>query len=439
MLRSTTLPPRIERLLDEMDDGLERGEVPLSIYGDPEIYALELERVFARCWNFLAHESEIPNPGDYVLRFIADTPLIVTRDANGRVNVLFDSCRHRGPRLCPADRGNTLHFRCAYHGWTYQADGALVGVPNRAECYPHLRTEEWGLLKPRMANYQGLIFACLDERTESFEEYLGDFRWYTDVHFAPGNRLEVVGGPLRWVLPGNWKSMAENFAGDSYHTRMLHRSVADAGLGAFTAPRTRNDVHVTHCGGHATSAARVGPDEVGFWGHSADYAEHYRGAGLSPAQLEFARSSNTGQGTIFPNASFIHAAANDAPGNTPSPYLSLALGRPKSPAATEIWRWVFAPSWYTAEQKARAHQVAFSAFGPAGNAEQDDSVVWSGTTASGASLYAKLADAKLNYTMGLDLTPMRDFPGPGVVYDQRLEDGVQRTVLRSWLDRMRAE
>jgi phenylpropionate dioxygenase-like ring-hydroxylating dioxygenase large terminal subunit len=429
-------------VLEEIEAGLERGEVPLRIYGDPEIYRLECERVFGRCWNYLAHESEIPNPGDYVLRYIADTPLIVTRDAAGRVHVLFDSCRHRGPRLCPADVGNTAAYRCAYHGWTYGLDGRLIGVPSR-ERYPALDEEKWGLLAPRVGIYRGLIFACLDDRTESLEDYLGDFRWYLDIHFALSPPMEVAGPPLRWVLPGNWKSGAENFAGDSYHTQTLHRSVSQTGLTGFTKPTGTYDVHVTECGGHATSASRVAPDVVGFWGSAPDYADHLRAGGCTPEQIDFARSSMTGQGTIFPNASFIHGNTTDATEHESAPYLGFALWRPKSPTTTEVWRWVFVPSWYTEEQKRRSHRVAISSFGPAGNAEQDDTVVWSGTAAAGASRFAQNANAKLNYTMSHPAfggeQPMRDAPGPGVVFNRRLEDGVQRTILRNWIGRMRRE
>ena len=102
---------------------------------------------------------------------------------------------------------------------------------------------------------------------------------------------------------------------------------------------------------------------------------------------------------------------------------------------------MFVPSGYTPEQKQRSYAVAVSAFGPAGNAEQDDAVVWSGTATAGASMYARLSGATLNYAMGLpgmgNISRIPDWPGPGVVYNQRLEDGVQRTILRNWLNRMR--
>jgi PAH dioxygenase large subunit len=441
--RPLVVNPNVERILRRMEAGLDRGEVPLSIYGDPEIHALELERIFGRCWTFVAHESEIPAPGDYVQRYVADTPFIVSRDESGAIHVMFDSCRHRGVKLCRSDRGNAGHFRCPYHGWTYRSDGALVGVPNRSEAYKLMRDEDWGLLHARVDTYHGLIFACMDEATPPLAEYLGDFRWYLDIHFglAPEG-LEVVGSPLRWIVAGNWKSAAENFAGDSYHTQWLHRSIPETGIRP-APPVHQFNVHVTECSGHATSIARTGPDGVAFWGNSADYAQLYRGTDLAPAQLELARRSLTGQGTVFPNMSFIHVNSNDDPAKERSSFLGVSLWQPKSATTTEIWRWVLVPKTYSRAAKERSYTVAVSNFGPAGNAEQDDATVWSGTAASGRSTFARKNDATLNYTMGLpgmsEAKQVADWPGPGTVYDARLEDGVQRTILRNWLQRMTAE
>ena len=107
---------RVDGLIDSMREQVRTGVVPLSIYGDPDIYALEQERIFNRSWLFVAHESELPEPGDYVLRSIADGRWIIARDSDGAINALYDSCRHRGTSLCRADKGNANHFRCAYHG-----------------------------------------------------------------------------------------------------------------------------------------------------------------------------------------------------------------------------------------------------------------------------------------------------------------------------------
>ena len=106
-----------------------RGMIPAHVYGDPEVFALERDRLFARFWVFLAHESEIPDPGDYVVRRVLADSFIVARDESGVVRVMFNMCLHRGMQVCRAEMGNASHFRCPYHAWTYRNDGRLAGLP----------------------------------------------------------------------------------------------------------------------------------------------------------------------------------------------------------------------------------------------------------------------------------------------------------------------
>lgn len=435
-------PPDVERLLAETERGLERGETPLRLYGDPEIWDVELTRIFLRCWIFVAHESEIPAPHDYVQRSIADTPLIVTRGESGAVHVLFDSCRHRGAKLCRGDKGNAPQFRCPYHGWTYRSDGTLIGVPSRAEAYGDMALADWNLLSVRSESYRGLIFAVLDPNAPPLADYLGDFRWYLDIHFDLGNvGLEVVGSPLRSTVSANWKTASENFAGDSYHTNWMHRSMGMVGMRPTTMPGSPYNVHVTECGGHATSISRAEPGATTFWGNGAAYEGHYRNSGLSPEQLDIARRSVTGQGAVFPNFGWVHSIGNDDTVSENAGFFSLSLTQPRSATSLELWRWVLVPKTFDRAQRERSYSLSVASFGPAGNFEQDDTTVWSGIAAAGKSAFARIANPKLNYTMGMHGTNaariVPDWPGPGTVYDSRLEDGVMKTMLRTWVRHMR--
>ena len=112
-----------------------RGMIPAHVYSDPEIFAAERDRLFARSWVFLAHESEIPERGDYVVRRVLADSFIVARDESGAVRVMFNMCLHRGMQVCRAEMGNASHFRCPYHAWTYRNDGRLAGLPFHAEAY----------------------------------------------------------------------------------------------------------------------------------------------------------------------------------------------------------------------------------------------------------------------------------------------------------------
>jgi phenylpropionate dioxygenase-like ring-hydroxylating dioxygenase large terminal subunit len=125
--------------------GLDQGLIDRGIYIDPEIHKLEMRRLFARAWNFMCHESQIANVGDYFINYIGDDQVIVVRDRNGKVQVLLNSCAHRGNALCRAEMGNAKSFVCSYHGWNFSLDGRLIGIPGKAPFYrDQIDTEKWG-------------------------------------------------------------------------------------------------------------------------------------------------------------------------------------------------------------------------------------------------------------------------------------------------------
>ena len=423
-----------------MERGLDAGRVPLAIYGDAEIAALELERIFARNWLFVAHESELPSPGDYVVRSVADGRWIVVRSDDGVVRAFLDSCRHRGVQVTRADKGCASSFRCPYHGWTYKNDGSLIGVPNRAEAYKQIDTTRWGLnAAPRIDSYRGLIFVCLDPQAPSLRDHLGGFRWYLDTNLGAASGMSVVGEPHRWVINANWKSPCENFAGDSYHTPMLHHSIVEIGL-LQTLASGAYDVHVTEISGHATSLRRVPPGSDTFWGYPPEVHADFEAGDLEPEQLDLARGSINSVATIFPNLSLLHSAFRVDPDKPRAGYLSLRQWQPLSASQVEIWSWVLLPNVLSEEERERAYRAAVGTFSPSGIFEQDDAIVWTGIPRSGGTIYTKLASPPLNFEMGLDgmseAKVMPSWPGPGIAYDARLEEGTQRTFLRRWLKDM---
>ncbi len=163
-----------------------RGMIPAHIYNDEEIFRLERERLFSRAWVFVAHESEIPQPGDYVVRRVLEDSFIVARDEDGEVRALFNMCLHRGMQVCRAEMGNASHFRCPYHGWSYRNDGRLVGLPFHKDAYGgeagFRRKGQTLLPAPSLDTYNGLIFISMDPDAPPLREYLGDFAFYLDYY-----------------------------------------------------------------------------------------------------------------------------------------------------------------------------------------------------------------------------------------------------------------
>lgn len=111
------------------DDLIEPDRIRGSLYTDPAIYAAELERIWYRTWVYVGHESEVPEPNDYVLKSIGPQPVIMSRDKTGRIHLLHNRCSHRANLICEAEKGNSSAFRCAYHGWTFANSGQLLGYP----------------------------------------------------------------------------------------------------------------------------------------------------------------------------------------------------------------------------------------------------------------------------------------------------------------------
>ncbi|MBN34625.1 MAG: aromatic ring-hydroxylating dioxygenase subunit alpha [Rhodospirillaceae bacterium] len=204
------------------------GLVSRSIFFDQAVYDDELERIFARCWLFLGHESQIPQPGDYMTAYMGEDPVIVVRGDDGKVRAFLNSCRHRGMKVCRADRGNARQFTCSFHGWTYGNTGELKGVPIGKDAYgDRLDKDGWGLLEvPKLTIYGGIIFGNWDGGAESLDDFLGELRWYLDVMIERQiGGMEFVPGMQRYLLNANWKIASENFAGDTYHLGYSHGSM----------------------------------------------------------------------------------------------------------------------------------------------------------------------------------------------------------------------
>src|SRR5215216_5261068 len=143
---------------------LRLGEISREIFVNEHIYAEEQERIFARAWLHVGHESQIPKPGDYFVSSMGEESVILCRDRELKIHVFLNSCRHRGMKVCRYDEGNTAVFTCPYHGWSYASDGQLVGVPFFKEAYREkLDRSQRGLVEvAQLCVYKGTIWATWD-------------------------------------------------------------------------------------------------------------------------------------------------------------------------------------------------------------------------------------------------------------------------------------
>lgn len=209
-----------------IEDLIRNDSIHRRVYTDPAIFDLEMERIFERTWVFVGHEAEIPEPGDYKTTLIGRHPVIVSRLADGEVTLLINRCRHRGPIICQHETGNSRHFRCPYHAWTYDNSGRLIGVPMPQGYGKSFDREKLGLAKvARVATYQGFIFGCMTEEGPTLEEHLGGVKKFLDAYAAvsPSGKVALFKGMQKCAYKGNWKYQIENGV-DPYHVGALHQS-----------------------------------------------------------------------------------------------------------------------------------------------------------------------------------------------------------------------
>lgn len=227
----------------------ESSHVPRSAYLDVDLFDIEMAEVFqGPSWILLAHESELPLPGDFKAARLGSVPVIVVRASDGGIRVLVNACAHRGARVVHEDVGNvgpSLHLRCIYHAWTYDLDGRLLSASLEEDFPSDFARSDYGLPKARVEVHSGMIFASLSDETPSLSEYLGGIQEGLERSLGPGELMFL--GSQKVVFECNWKIYAENIY-DGYHTVALHKAFRmlqmKAAGGTISAPDYERSGHV---------------------------------------------------------------------------------------------------------------------------------------------------------------------------------------------------
>ena len=407
---------------------LRRGVIDRRIFWDQGIYELELERVFARCWLFVAHESQVAAPGDFVTTYMGEDGVIVARGEDGEVHVFLNSCTHRGNKVSYAEAGNKRRFTCNYHGWSFGTDGALVGMPGeeyyRNTC-PDFDKGELGLHRARVQSYKGLVFATFDEQSPSLDAYLGDYRWYLDVMLDNDEGgTEFLEGNIKSRMRCNWKLPAENFAGDSYHAAWTHNSGAVAMLGQGVGKSDQEKSYQMNTNGHGW---QFGLDMIGnalVLGEQ-DIIDYLRSREEKvAARLGKIRSRMVGaisSATLFPNLSFL-------PGHS-----TFRTWQPKGPHEMELNTWVLVNKSAPEALKDKYRKGVMRTFSPSGTLEMDDGENWEGASQSSAGVVTRRQ--KLHYGLGMGSEVAHE-ELKGSLHLRKYNDSNQRAFYGRWLELM---
>lgn len=409
----------------------ENGWVDRRIFSCPEIFDLEMERIFARCWHFLAHESQIPNTGDYLTAMVGRDQVIVVRKDDARPAAYLNSCPHRGNRVCFPSTGNSKHFTCNYHGWSFDLNGSLTGVPSNEifQRSPEYDQSKLGLTPmAKVASYKGLIFGTFDSDAPSLEEYLGDFCWYLDVVLDNDEGgTEFVDGCIKYEIECNWKYPADNFVGDSYHAVWTHASAAKALFGKPVRGRGLDSTYQVSANGHGwgfgldvigNAQASGSKEAVEYWrGREAQIRER-----LGSLRSKMVASSSSAN--IFPNFGFL-------PGHS-----VFRLWVPTGPTSIELRTWTLVNKQMPDEIKEAYRKASAFTFSPGGIFEMDDTENWESATRASQGVMTR--KQKLYYGLGSTSEPGPS-EMPGDVRKNMFNDSNQLAFYRRWVDFMSAD
>lgn len=397
------VPESVETLVS-----IERGEVDRRIFSDPEIFEQELELIFARAWQFLCHETQIPRPGDFFEVPIGRDNVLVVRQRDRSIKGLLNTCMHRGNAVCRAEEGNTKFFMCTYHGWTYDLAGNLVGVPGLEELFHNdLDVADHGLREvAQLTSYKGFVFATMDPTAPPLVDFLGATGRLSLDLLAGGGDMEVIPGIQKFVIPCNWKFAVDNLF-DWYHPQVTHVSSFQAGLmpappdptakkvdsrGVATPDGTSLEMPGTAVGGDVVESMVC----VDVFGHAiaGASADAFRGV-----NREW-RDSPEGHEVLGPVGVRVAGHPNIFPNTWVASTTQISLRIPRGPMETEIWWYSFVDRNAGPELRQLAVWAASHIFGPAGYLEQEDGENWAQSTMQTVGVVSRRIPQILKMNLG---------------------------------------
>jgi p-cumate 2,3-dioxygenase subunit alpha len=340
-------------------------------YAMPSVFELERDRIFRRCWLYAAHASELPRAGDFVTRTVGGRPLIIVRGRDGVVRAMFNTCTHRGSRVCNEAQGNARTFTCPYHAWSFDTTGALRGVPGRESYGPTFALSQLDLVPARTDTYRDFIFVAFSPRAGTLEDYLAGAKEYIDLvaDQSLDGGMEIVPGTQHYGLRANWKLLAENSI-DTYHVMALHRRYVEYLVQEGQMPVRPVGKARDLGNGHAVSetAPPLSCKPVAHWGppmpesKRGDMAALYDRLVVAHGEERARMIGKTyRQLLVFPNLMLIDTCAT-----------TIRTWSPRDVQSMEVTAWALAPRDQSADERALTLQSFNLFFGPGGFATPDD-------------------------------------------------------------------
>jgi len=347
----------------------------------PAVLAQEQDKIFAKCWIYVGHSSELKNPGDFITRKVAGHPIIFSKDDQQQIHCLLNTCRHRGAVVATKPAGNARRFFCIYHGWSYKIDGSINRIPGSDAYDPSFPQEEHGLRRPpRFESYRDFWFLCFDPDAMPLADYLADAKFYIDLILdqSPSGTMEIIPGTQEYSVSANWKLMVENSV-DDYHLPTTHSTwlnfMSNSGVNVHNPNKEAGQLLPTKGYAKALGNGNFTTDNINFRGRPvAHWIPLYGDEAkteiesmyeelverLGPERAE--RVANTNRNlVIFPDL-----VINDGSSVT------IRTFAPNGPDKMDVTAWALGPVEETTSARARRLDAFLTFYGPGGFATPDD-------------------------------------------------------------------
>ena len=189
--------------------------LPQALYVGEQAFAFDTQVMLPSVWLYACTVAHIRKPGDWFLFEMANNSVIVIRGRDGAVRAFFNSCQHRGSRICDLQRGSSPKLICPYHQWTYNLDGSLFGARNMG---PEFDKSTIHLTPVAVENVGGLIFICMNDTPPPIDRVKADIAAQIEMFDLEHCKVAVQDDLIE---DANWKLVMENNR-ECYHCDANH-------------------------------------------------------------------------------------------------------------------------------------------------------------------------------------------------------------------------
>lgn len=300
-----------------------RQRLPKDRYASPTFHALEWDKMWTRVWLLACREADIPASGDGFRFEVGPESILIVRQRDGDVRAFYNTCRHRGTRLCEQRQGRMETLQCPYHGWAWHGDGSLLRMSDARSFPASIDRNALALRRVRCERWGGFVWVNMAPNAEPLLEFLGEI---TDV-LAPYRLSEhTLLRDLTVEWDANWKLVMEN-GNETYHIQSVHPQLLDMVDDMDTDPvlydkhsrfivrfgRPSHRCKDTHIGpGLAAYMRKVGMEDAAFPTNVHDVREammksqrkHFQSKGIDYPLLDDAALIDNLHVHVFPGIMF---------------------------------------------------------------------------------------------------------------------------------------